>query len=158
MVEIVEQLKTTHQSEKDYHQISIKSLTKESALLTKRLDVLLDEYLDKSITKDMYDRKHGQLIERRHEINKLLERHHADDEQFRIAVITLVTLASKAAEIFESSTTDEKRQLIRYLFSNLELGGSNLRYTLNIPFNLFVNSDGCKEWLPGTDSNRRPSD
>ncbi len=158
LAEITEQLKKTHQSEKDYHQVSVKSLTKESELVTKRLDVLLDEYLDKSITKDMYDRKHGQLIQRRHEINELLERHHAGDEQFRIAVTTLVTLASKAAEIFDRSTTDEKRQLMGYLFSNLELEGSKLRYTLKTPFNLFIDFDGCKKWLLRPDSNQRPDD
>ena len=157
LAEIKEQLKKTHQSEKDYHQVSVKNLTKESALVTKRLDVLLDAYLDKSITKDMYDRKHGQLIQRRHEINESLERHHTGDEQFRIAVTTLITLAAKAAEIFDRSTTDEKRQLMGYLFSNLELEGQKLRYTLNIPFNLFVDLKDCKEWLPGPDSNQRPN-
>lgn len=158
LVEITDQLKKTHQSEKDYHQVSIKSLTKESELVTKRLDVLLDEYLDKSITKDMYDRKHSQLIQRRHEINELLERHHEGDEQFRIAVTTLVTLASKAAEIFDRSTTDEKRQLMGYLFSNLELEGSKLRYALKTPFNMFVDLHGSKGWLPEQDSNLRPND
>ena len=158
LAEIVDQLKKTHQSEKDYHQVSVKSLTKESELVTKRLDVLLDEYLDKSITKDMYDRKHGQLIQRRHEINEQLERHHAGDEQFRIAVTTLVTLASKAAEIFDRSTIDEKRQLMGYLFSNLKLEGSKLRYALKTPFNLFVDLEGCKEWLLEQDSNLLPID
>ena len=49
LADITGHLKKTHQSEKDYHQISVKNLTKESELVTKRLDVLLDEYLDKSI-------------------------------------------------------------------------------------------------------------
>ncbi len=121
-------------------------MSKENELVTKRLDALLDAYLDKSITKDMYDRKHGQLIERRHEINQSLERHHAGDEQFRIAVTTLVTLASKAGELFDRSTTDEKRQLIGYVFSNLELDGEKLRYSLKKPFNVFVDLPLCQKW------------
>ena len=56
-------------------------------------------------------------------------------------------LASKAGEIFDRSQTDEKRQLIGYLFSNLELEGGKLRYALKTPFNLFVNLGDCKEWL-----------
>tara|TARA_Y100000031_G_C7897216_1_gene237865 strand:+ start:209 stop:529 length:321 start_codon:yes stop_codon:yes gene_type:complete len=106
----------------------------------------------------MYNRKHGQLIQRRHEINEQLERHHEGDEQFRIAVTTLVSLASKAADIFDRSTTEEKRQLIGYLFSNLELKGSKLQYTLRTPFNLFTDLAKKKEWLLGPDSNQRPSD
>ena len=158
LAEIVDSLKKTHQSEKDYHQASVESLNKENWLITKRLDALLDEYLDKSITKDMYDRKHGQLIQRRQEIQEMLERHHAGDEQFRIAVSTLVSLASKAGQIFDRSTTDEKRQLIGYLFANLEMKGSNLCYTLKNPFNLFVDLASYQEWLPGQDSNLRPID
>ena len=67
-------------------------------------------------------------------------------------------MASRAYGIFESSTTDEKRQLIGYVFSNLELEGEKLRYTLRTPFNLFTDLASCKEWLPGPDSNQRPSD
>lgn len=55
------------------------------------------------------------------------------DEKFRIAVSTLLMLASKAAEIFDRSTTEEKRQLIGYVFSNLELEGGKLRYALKTP-------------------------
>ena len=72
--------------------------------------------------------------------------------------LVLVMLAYKAAEIFDRSTTNEKRQLMGYLFSNLELEGSKLRYALKTPFNLFINLDGYKEWLPGSDSNQRQDD
>lgn len=105
----------------------------------------------------MYDRKHSQLIERRHEINQSLEQHHAGDESFKIAVSTLVSLASKAAEIFDRSTTEEKRQLIGYVFSNLELEGAKLRYSLKKPFNLFVDLASCQEWQGRQDSNLRPT-
>ena len=72
--------------------------------------------------------------------------------------LVLVMLAYKATEIFDRSTTNEKRQLMGYLFSNLELEGSKLRYALKTPFNLFINLDGYKEWLPGSDSNQRQDD
>ncbi len=102
----------------------------------------------------MYDRKHSQLIQRRHEINQSLEQHHAGDESFKIAVTTLVTLASKAAELFDRSTTKEKRQLIGYVFSNLELEGGKLRYSLKKPFDMFVDLEPYKKWLGYLDSNQ----
>lgn len=158
MVDILEQLKKTRDSEIEFHLASIEALNRENTLVTRRLDALLDEYLDKSITKDMYDRKHSQLIQRRQEIQELLERHHSGDEQFRIAVITMITLASKAAELFERSQIEEKRQLMGYVFSNLELKGSTLCYSLRKPFHLLVDLASCKEWLPEQDSNLRPID
>lgn len=106
----------------------------------------------------MYDRKHAQLVQRRYEINELLERHHSGNEQFKMAVSILVTLASKAAELFDRSQTDEKRQLMGYVFSNLELEGEKLRYTLNTPFNYLQDLGDYKEWLLEQDSNLRPID
>ena len=156
LAEILDELKKTHRSEQEYHNASIKSLNKEKELVTKRLDSLMEKYLDESITKDMYDRTHNQLIQRRQEIHEMLERHDAGDEQFRIAVTTLVTLASKAAELFDRSQTDEKRQLIGYLFANLQMEGGKMRYSLKKPFNLLQDLGDYKEWLPGPDSNQRP--
>ena len=157
MLDILDQLKKTHAFERQYHIASIEALTRENSLVTNRLDALLDEYLDKSITKDMYDRKNSQLIQRRQEIHEMLERHHDGDEQFRIAISTMVTLASKAAEIFDRSQTEEKRQLIGYVFSNLELKGSTLCYSLKKPFDLFADLASCQEWRPQLDSNQRPT-
>ena len=67
-------------------------------------------------------------------------------------------MASRAYDLFERSTIEEKRQLIGYVFSNLEMKGATLRYTLKKPFNLFVDLASYKEWLPGPDSNQRPID
>ncbi len=158
LAEIVDSLKKSHQSEKDYHQASITSLRGEEDQITKKLDKLLDMLMEEKITQEMYNRKNNQLLQRRKEIGELLERHNEGDEKFRIAVSTLLMLASKAAEIFDRSTTEEKRQLIGYVFSNLELEGGKLRYALKTPFNHFVDLGDYKEWLPGPDSNQRPSD
>ncbi len=110
------------------------------------------------ITKDIYDRKHTQLSARQQEINRLLEQHHSGNEQFKNALASLITLASRAYDLFESSTIDEKRQLIGYVFSNLKMKGATLRYSLKKPFNLFVELGSYQEWLPGQDSNLRPID
>ncbi len=63
-------------------------------------------------------------------------------------------MAAKAWEIFKSSTTDEKRQLIGYIFSNLELKGDKLQYTLHAPFDLLVNIEDCQNWHPLFDTVR----
>ncbi len=158
MQDILGQLKKSHDSEKEFHTASIEALNRENTLVTNRLDSLMEKYLDGGITKDMYDRTHSQLIQRRQEIQEMLERHHSGDEQFRIAVSTMILLASKAAEIFDRSETEEKRQLIGYVFSNLELKGSTLSYSLKKPFNLLVDLASCKEWLLEQGSNLRPID
>lgn len=157
LAEIIGHLKQSHEAEKSYHHETIKSLHKESEDIAKKQDRLTDLFLEESITKDIYNNKLTQLINRQQEINRLLEQHHKGNEQFKIALSGLITLASRAYEIFESSTTDEKRQLIGYLFSNLELEGGKLRYSLKKPFDLLTDLGSYQEWLPGPDSNQRPS-
>ncbi len=156
MDSIMPHLRTLHESEKDFHHQSIKTLHKESEQISQKLDDLLDLLMDKSITKDAYDRKYAQLCNRRLEINEQLERHHTGNEQFKTALSSLIAIASKALDLFDRSNTDEKRQLIGYMFSNLELEGAKLRFTLRKPFNFFVDLASYKEWLPGPDSNQRP--
>ena len=158
LADIVDSLKKGHLAEKGYHQASVKSLRSEEDKITTKLDKLLDMLMEEKITQDMYNRKNIQLIQRRKEIGELLERHNEGDEKFRIAVSTLLTLASRAADIFDHSTTEEKRQLIGYVFSNLELEGGKLRYALKTPFNHFVDLGDYQEWLPRKDSNLRQSD
>lgn len=103
------------------------------------------------ITKEVYNNKLSQLINRQQEINLLLEQHHKGNEQFKIALISLIALASHAYDIFASSTIDEKRQMLGYVFSNLELEGGKLRFSLRTPFHLFADLASCQEWLPTLD-------
>jgi site-specific DNA recombinase len=96
LAEILDHLRETHESEKAFHHASIKKLHKESEDTARKMDQLLDMFMDKSITKDIYDRKHTQLSARQQEINRLLEQHHSGNEQFKIALTSLITLASRA--------------------------------------------------------------
>ena len=50
-------------------------------------------------------------------------------------------------ELFESSKIEQKRKLINYVFSNLELEGTTLRYNLRQPFDLMVDCSTRSEWL-----------
>jgi len=45
------------------------------------------------------------------------------DQNFKLTVNTVLSIASKAYELFKSSNIEQKRKLINYVFSNLELEG-----------------------------------
>lgn len=60
---------------------------------------------------------------------------------------TLISLASRAAELFKRSKIEQKRQLIALLFSNLRLNGKNLEYSCHSPFDLTVNRPTYTSWL-----------
>jgi len=66
----------------------------------------------------------------------------------RNAVLTIFELAEGMYDIFESSNNIKKRELINILFSNLELSGLNLHYSLQKPFELLQKKEGQPVWLP----------
>jgi len=103
--------------------------------------------LNESITQDEHDKKATELRQRQREINVELKLHNQADEKFAVTLTSLISLASRAYEIFESSKIAEKRQLIYFMFSNLKLNGSKLEYTLNEPFHLFAKPSTEHEWL-----------
>ena len=65
----------------------------------RQLSTLLDLRLDKSITRDEYDKKARELKERQTEIALRIEQHQQGDEGYRATLETLISVASRAADI-----------------------------------------------------------
>jgi site-specific DNA recombinase len=55
---------------------------------------------------------------------------------------------AKSYDLFESSKTDERRGLLGFVFSNLQLEGATLRYSLRKPFEQFTKLPHNPEWRP----------
>src|SRR5690606_12008540 len=65
---------------------------------------------------------------------------------FRTTLESLISLASRATEIFERSKTEQKRQLLAFVFSNLTLRGKKLARVFN---EITLRPDGRQGWLCG---------
>jgi len=65
-----------------------------------------------------------------------IERHQKGEGDFRTTLESLISLASRAAELFERSKPEQKRQLLAFVFSNLRLRGKKLDFSLRSPFDL----------------------
>lgn len=64
---------------------------------------------------------------------------HVDaDKASLITVKTVLDLAKRAKEIYESSKVDEKRQILNFLFSNLEMRDKKAIITLREPFDKLI--------------------
>src|ERR1700737_1597978 len=83
----------------------------------------------RSITQDEYDKKARELKERQAEIATCIDQHQQGDGEYRTTLESLISLASRAAELFERSKTDQKRQLLAFVFSNLRLRGKKLEFS-----------------------------
>lgn len=146
-------LSASANSKKAYHEEAIARIRRDYDMIQKKLDALLDMRLDGSITRDEYDKKCMQLKERQYELNAELSAHTKADESFNITVSTLLDLASRAYDLFESSKVAQKRALINFTLSNLRLNGATLEYEKKKPFSLFGKTASCLDMLRGQDSN-----
>ncbi len=99
------------------------------------------------ITGDEYDRKARELKERQSEIALRIEHHQKGEGDFRTTLETLISVASRAADLFERSKTEQKRELLAFVFSNLRLRGKTLDFSLRSPFDLMVNRADHASWL-----------
>ena len=78
------------------------------------------------ITGDEYDKKARELKERQTEITLRIEQHLKGETDYCTTLETLISVASRVAELFERSKTEQKRELLAFVFSNLRLRGKNL--------------------------------
>ncbi len=60
------------------------------------------------------------------------------DKASLITVKTMLDLAKRAKEIYEISKVEEKRQILNFLFSNLEMKDKKAILTLREPFDRLV--------------------
>ena len=111
------------------------------------INTQIDLQFDETMNKEVYESKFSQLQYRRKEVSAMQEEHQGGNEEFKNALTTMVSLASKEPEKFKSSKTEVKRALSRFVFSNLRLNGQKLEYTLREPFQNFQNFGSYKKWL-----------
>lgn len=94
---------------------------------------------------------------REREVVQEMERHVNADESFHITANMVLSLARRSREIFESSEVDEKRQLLNFVFQNLELKDKKLFVTLREPFKKIKDTSlagKCPGMCRWPDSNR----
>lgn len=65
-----------------------------------------------------------------------MERYVVKDTNAHVTANAVLSLASRARDVFESSEVDEKRQLLNFIFQNLELKEKKLSVTLREPFKM----------------------
>jgi hypothetical protein len=102
----------------------------------------------------MLNKKLKEYKEKQAELNEEIQRYTDADENYYITANTVLSLAQKAHEIFQSSEVAEKRQLLNFLLQNPELDGRKLVFKLKTPFDTVFQANKCSNWLPLQDAFR----
>ncbi len=154
--QIIEALKTTHDSKVDFRQAQHAELTKDHETYSKRIENLYVDRLDGRITDDMYDRYYQTFRDKIAEIDTRLAILQEAEDNYYITANYLLELATRAYDLFVGSEVEEKRQLIKLVLQNLRVEGKVVRYEATKPFDTILNFSTCQRLLPGEDSNLEP--
>lgn len=151
--QVISYIKSASSGEQGYYKERMSELQAEHTKIKNRLDRLADLFLDGDFTKEAYEEKRQQLIQKREAIIRDIENHNNADNKHYELLVRVVELASGALETFKGSTIEEKRKLINLVFGNLELKAGKLVYTLRPPFDQFVKCTNIEEWRTREESN-----
>lgn len=153
---ITEYLREIHHSEARFHKESMVTLRKEQDRIQKRIGQIYDDKLDGVIDEVMYLKKVKEYKARQAELIEEMKRHETADQNFYVTANMVLKLASRARELFESSEVDEKRQLLNFVFQNLQLDKKTLLIHTHEPFTAMMQYKQCPTNWRWRDSNSRP--
>jgi hypothetical protein len=144
--EITEELRRIHQTENEFYQKELLKLKKEYKQIEDRINKTFDLLVDGMITKDVYDKKFKEYKEKQAEIEEKMKIYSNQDE-FYLTTEMVLNLCNRAYEIFKNSEITEKRQILSFLFQNLQLSCEKLEYSLKEPFNSIIKHKNCSRGL-----------
>ena len=150
----------------------IANLQKQYGRLQDRLDAAYIDKLDGKIAQDFFDRKSEEWRRGQADILRKIEKHQNANTTYLVEGAHILELAQHAVILYEKQDMLEKRRLLNFVFSNSTWKDGRLTPGYRKPFDLLAvtnltyqkekaispSKDGLFDiWLPGTDSNRRPS-
>ncbi|MES2023860.1 MAG: recombinase family protein [Patescibacteria group bacterium] len=143
---LVKELRQATESEVVFHKNQVSRIRAEYDRVKQRDDNLLEIFLDKSIDKDTYDKKHQEYQDKLQLLGIESEEHTRADFDYQTTVATIFSISRRAKSIFESSDAHEKRAFLNYLIQNPTVSEKNLVYTLRSPYNLLLEMTGRPSW------------
>ncbi len=146
--ELVDELRKNTEAEITFHKTQINRIRNEYDQIKAKDDMLLEAFLEQSITKDIYDKKHQEFQDKLQLLNIELEEYTKADYDYQTTVSTVISLSRRAKTIFENcSEPAEKRAFLGFILQNPKLKEKKLDFELASPFNLVLELAECPTWL-----------
>jgi len=139
-------LRDTDHSERAFIRRQMKEWQEDYNKSQARLDTLMDLLLDGTIERKDFEDKKTKIRAEQITLENQMQNARTADDSFKNATLALLGFIAGADKKFKNSTTEQKRQLINFVFANLELKGPRLCYTLKKPFDQMLNLTDCQEW------------
>jgi site-specific DNA recombinase len=130
------------------HKQQLNKIQTDQKTLTTMIDNLYLDKLKGRITESEYDKFYQNLTTEQTELHtRLTKLQHANNDYFTTSQYT-IQLLSKSYDLFNRSEVDQKRHLINFVLSNLQINDGNVLYELRKPFDLISKCSEDIEWRP----------
>ena len=153
LADVLDYIRKTDEQDKELSRATTKELKAEQTQLTQKLSRLTDLLIDGNIDKGIYEAKNKEIQLRRQDIESRLIQTKQPTPDDGLNLGNVVTMLSKSAETFACSKIEQKRQMLGFVFSNLQMEGTTLRYTLRKPFEPLQKVPHILKWRALDDSN-----
>jgi site-specific DNA recombinase len=165
-------LQASHADQRREHREAVERLQAEYKRLDERISAMYVDKLDGKIGGDFYDKFAGEWRQEQRRLQREIARHQEADESYMDEGVQILELARNAQRLFERQEPRQKRRLLNFVLSNCSWEDGAVRATFRQPFDILaktVAAEGQKRaaktvpdrlfenWLPGPDSNQRPS-
>src|SRR5258708_1518222 len=144
--EIISSLKETQENKMEFHNKQFDVLTKKKKELTQSLDNLYLDKLKGSITESEHARFFTNLNEQSVDIDTRLSMLQEAQDNYFITANYILELTQKAYKLFLSSEIEERRQLLKLVFSNLTMEGKKVQFEAQKPFDTILSFADSPSW------------
>src|SRR3989338_2182235 len=137
-------LKESHAEESTYHDTQVQSINNKLERIQQRIKTMYDDRLDGRISVEGYDQKLTEFAQEKEGLIEALGKLNSDNTEYYKVGISVHELALHSCDIYLShkATTEERRLLLAYAFSNISVlrGVVKPEYTKAFGF--------LAEWMP----------
>ena len=163
MDKVIKELKTKHDDQQKFYLQSIVSVRHEYDEIDNKLASWFDKLVDEQISPAQYDKIVRTLNDRQENLNNKLELLTNGNKDLLVTTSYLIDLANRVEILFKQGNEDQRSKLLGYIVSNLKLNDKKLSFSINYPFNMFVeekerslNGSETSIWCGYRDSNPGP--
>lgn len=134
------------EEESQFVQTSLDSLNKRYNDLQDQQSKLLDLYLKGKIKDELYAYKSQEIEGEMNTVNSELAKYKRADKAYIQEIEKFLYFCNEVPELFRSSRPELKRELLRFVVSNLVLKDKKLDFELKLPFNIVAKYSENENW------------
>jgi site-specific DNA recombinase len=150
---IREIMRVSLEEETQYLQESLDALNGRYNDLQGQSSRLLDLYLKGSLAEVLYNERSAKLNQEIEGVNGEIIKHKKADRAYQQEIESFLVFCSEAPKLYAGSRPALKRELLRFVVSNLSLKDGKVDYTLQIPFNVVAQYAQSENWQGHVESN-----